>query len=171
MTPVSRRHLLRLGGAALASLSFGPVNADEAVEIVMKGDAFGADVWFDPIGLLVRPGGTVTWRNDDPANSHTSTAYHASNRGHPLRIPPDAKPWNSDYLLPGETFPVMFSVPGVYDYFCIPHEMAGMVGRIVVLGGGAPVPAEPTMQPELHAAARDAFPPVGDIVGLGMVRR
>ena len=22
--------------------------------------------------------------------------------------------------------------PGVYDYYCQPHEMAGMVGRIVV---------------------------------------
>ena len=25
-----------------------------------------------------------------------------------------------------------FTVEGVYDYYCVPHEHAGMVGRIVV---------------------------------------
>ena len=32
----------------------------------------------------------------------------------------------------GATFEPVFTVQGVYDYFCKPHEMAGMVGRIVV---------------------------------------
>jgi plastocyanin len=35
---------------------------------------------------------------------------------------------------------VTLTVPGVYDYYCIPHEAAGMVGRIVVgnaIGAGA----------------------------------
>lgn len=30
------------------------------------------------------------------------------------------------------TFERVFAVPGVYDYFCKPHELAGMAGRIVV---------------------------------------
>jgi len=25
-----------------------------------------------------------------------------------------------------------FTIPGVYDYLCMPHEAAGMVGRIIV---------------------------------------
>ena len=29
-------------------------------------------------------------------------------------------------------FDVTLTAPGVYDYFCTPHEAAGMVGRIVV---------------------------------------
>ena len=33
-----------------------------------------------------------------------------------------------------------FTVTGVYDYFCIPHEEAGMVGRIIV---GSPTSAGP----------------------------
>ena len=33
---------------------------------------------------------------------------------------------------PGRHFEVTLTVPGVYDYFCAPHEVAGMVGRIVV---------------------------------------
>jgi hypothetical protein len=32
----------------------------------------------------------------------------------------------------GAAFDVTLTVPGVYDYFCLPHEAAGMVGRIVV---------------------------------------
>jgi plastocyanin len=27
-----------------------------------------------------------------------------------------------------------FDVPGTYQYFCIPHEMAGMTGTVVVTG-------------------------------------
>ena len=38
--------------------------------------------------------------------------------------------------MPGESFEVELTEPGVYDYFCIPHEHAGMVGRIVVGGPG-----------------------------------
>jgi hypothetical protein len=32
----------------------------------------------------------------------------------------------------GAYFDVTFTVEGVYDYYCLPHEAAGMVGRIVV---------------------------------------
>jgi plastocyanin len=49
-----------------------------------------------------------------------------------LRIPIAAQPWSSGYLLPKQGFAVTLTVEGVYDYFCIPHEHAGMVGRIVV---------------------------------------
>ena len=39
----------------------------------------------------------------------------------------------SGYLVePGDRFEVTLTVPGVYDYFCTPHEAAGMVGRIIV---------------------------------------
>jgi plastocyanin len=59
-----------------------------------------------------------------------------------LRIPIEAQPWNSGYILPKQGFAVTLMVEGVYDYFCIPHEQAGMVGGIVV--GAATGPgAEP----------------------------
>lgn len=70
--------------------------------------------------------------NRDPVNSHTATAYHPELFDRPARIPDGAAPWNSDFLLPDESFEVTLEVPGVYDYYCLPHEMAGMVGRIVV---------------------------------------
>jgi plastocyanin len=165
---LSRRHLLRIGGGILAGLPFYDARAaTETADIIMRGNADGSKVWFEPKGLLVQPGQTVGWTNKDPGNAHTSTAYHPQNDNHPLRIPADAKPWSSDYLLPDHSFSVVLTKPGVYDYFCIPHEMAGMVGRIVVAGdyvlslspysGGVPELAD--------------FPSVQDIVAKGRILR
>src|SRR5207248_347887 len=54
------------------------------------------------------------------------------NAGHSLRIPEAAIPWDSGFLVNrGDHFEVRLTVPGVYDYYCQPHEAAGMVGRIV----------------------------------------
>ena len=103
----------------------------------MKSDTEGSDVWFDPIGVWVEPGQTVRWIVD--ANVHTTTAYHPKNDGHSLRIPEGATPWDSGFLVnPGDRYDVTLTVPGVYDYFCQPHEAAGMVGRIVVGKPGGP---------------------------------
>jgi plastocyanin len=160
---VSRRTLLKTGGVVLAGLAVPAWAADEP-DIRMVGNANGSEVWFEPSGLLVRPGATVRWRNDDQGNSHTTTAFHPGNDDHALRIPAGAKPWNSDYLLPGDGFAVTLTVPGVYDYFCIPHEMAGMVGRIVVAAPGAPPPPEPA-----SLGAMYHFPTVGDVLRLQRV--
>ncbi len=62
------------------------------------------------------------------------------NDNHSLRIPTNARPWASDFLLPKQTFEVTLTVKGIYDYFCAPHEEAGMVGRLIVgsaVGPGA----------------------------------
>ena len=103
-----------------------------ALEVIeMRSDALGARVWFDPIGLYVEPGTTVRWIVRE--NVHTTTAYHPHNDSHSLRIPEGAVPWDSGFLVhPGDHFDVTLTVPGVYDYYCTPHEGAGMVGRIVV---------------------------------------
>ncbi|MCB8819299.1 plastocyanin/azurin family copper-binding protein [Microvirga rosea] len=139
----------------------------------MQGNADGSHVWFNPIGLRIAPGRTVRWLNLDPGNSHTATAYHPTNLGHPLRIPESAQPWNSDYLLPNESFSVTLTVEGTYDFFCIPHEHAGMVGRIIVgqpedhrQAAAAARGAEPISDAALHA-----FPSVDEIMRQGVVRR
>ena len=74
----SRRQALGWGGGMVAALSaIGRVGlADSAVEIRMTGRGGGAEVWFDPIGILVEPGRTIRWVNMDQANAHTATAYH-----------------------------------------------------------------------------------------------
>jgi plastocyanin len=179
---LGRRALLRAGGLVLADLAAPawprPARAGGVVEIRLRSDPLGTHVSFDPIGLLIEPGQTVRWVNE--ANVHTSTAYHPANDGHALRIPKAAEPWDSGYLVePGDSLEITLAVPGVYDYFCAPHEMAGMVGRIIV---GAPAgpgalpfdyfeddPAAQDWQP-VPKAAQAAFPPIEAIMNDRVVR-
>ena len=140
----SRRDFLKAGGTVLAGFALSPrgVFSRVAVEVIeMRSYVAGSHVWFDPIGLYIDPGTTVRWIVRE--NVHTVTAYHPRNDHHSLRIPEHAVPWDSGFLVhPGDHFDVTLTVPGVYDYFCAPHEAAGMVGRIVV---GKPV--QPAAQP------------------------
>jgi plastocyanin len=168
---LTRRAFAAAGGSVLAGLLLPKVVlARDAAEIAMRGNADGSKVWFDPIGLLIRPGGAVRWVNKDPGNAHTSTAFHPANE-RPLRIPDGAASWDSGYLLPDESFEVRFTVEGVYDYFCLPHEHAGMAGRIVVAGPGslAAIEAAPP-SPDLPEAVVRAFPSVERIIREGVVR-
>ncbi|SFQ09440.1 Plastocyanin [Mesorhizobium sp. NFR06] len=170
---LTRREILGAGGGfAALTLSSSAAWTDDIVDIAMKGRDDGSHVWFDPIGVLVKPGQTVRWTNLNPGNSHTTTAYSPENFGRPLRMPKTARPWASDYLLPNDTFSAAFAEQGVYDYFCIPHEHAGMVGRIIVsepetngwtqfAGANGDLPEE----------ALKAFPTVEEIMAKGIVRR
>jgi plastocyanin len=165
---VTRRAALWTGGAFLAGLGSRLEQAEsgDVVEIIMRGNSQGSRVWFDPIGVLVKPGHTVRWTNKDPSNSHTSTAYHPANGDHPLRIPAEARPWDSGYLLPDQSFEAVLNEPGIYDYFCVPHEHAGMVGRLVVAEPGASASPSPLGSP-IEGIEEDPFPPVADIVRRG----
>ncbi len=160
----------------LAGLATGlvglPAQAEPVVEIRMRSAEKGAHVGFDPVGLFVHPGTIVRWIVE--ADVHTTTAYHPANDAHPLRIPEGAEPWASDYLVnPGDSFEVKLSVEGVYDYFCAPHELAGMVGRIIVgrpTGPGSRPfdyfkgdPATADWQP-VPPAARMVFPSLEEIM-------
>ncbi|HVO65716.1 MAG TPA: plastocyanin/azurin family copper-binding protein [Syntrophales bacterium] len=153
-------------------------HASGFVEIRMRSDQSGANVWFDPIGVYINPGQTIRWIVE--ANVHTTTAYHPRNDNHSLRIPENATPWNSGYLVnPGQHFDIKLEIEGVYDYYCIPHEMAGMVGRIIVgkpAGPGALTfdyykgrPGTANWQP-VPEAAQKSFPSIERIMKEKIVR-
>lgn len=161
--PRRRQWLLAAGGLLLSAPLLRKAVAAEAVEIELSGTANGADVWFRPRAVHIQPGQTVRWVNKDQGNVHTATAYHPDN-GKPQRIPPGAKSWNSDYLMPGESFSMTFDVPGVYDYYCVPHEHAGMVGRIVVGSVDPSTTLYADTDGKLPPAALKALPPVADIL-------
>lgn len=169
----TRRQVIRVGGGAVAALGSPlPVFAGGETVIEMRGTARGERIWFDPFGLAVAPGTVLRFVNRDPGNSHTATAYHPDNYDRLRRIPDKAAPWDSDFLLPGESFEVTLSVPGVYDYYCIPHEMAAMVGRIVV-----GTPADPGWEgpagdrEDVSAEVLAALPEVETILARGALRR
>lgn len=165
-----RRTLLKAGLALPAGLP-AALAADAPVVIRMTSNADGSCVGFDPIGVLIAPGQTVRWACE--ASVHTTTAYHPNNANHSLRIPQAAQPWNSGFLFPGKSFDLTLTVAGVYDYFCMPHEMAGMVGRIIVGHAAGPgtllfdyfksLPDHPAWLAVPPAAAQ-AFPPIAVIM-------
>lgn len=106
----------------------GGGGGDSTVSMVTEGEAY----YFDPVGLAVEAGASVTWEN--VAGSHSSTAYVEDNpQAEVRRIPDDAEGWNSETLSEeGATFSHTFDVEGTYDYYCIPHKSLEMVGRVVV---------------------------------------
>lgn len=129
----------------------------------------GGNFRFDPEGLRVEEGSTLTWLN--VGDFHTTTAFHPDHSNLlpgdvPLRIPEGAEPWHSGMLgmTAGTEFEYTFRVPGVYDYFCQPHYSFGMVGRIVV---EEPRDGPAVRRPlsELNEASRKQMPAVETIMG------
>ncbi|HZR97217.1 MAG TPA: plastocyanin/azurin family copper-binding protein [Chloroflexota bacterium] len=75
---------------------------------------------FEPAAITVPVGTTVSWA--DVSGTHTTTSYDGL--------------WDSERRLQvGETFSYTFDQPGVYRYYCRPHENSGMIGTVVVTGG------------------------------------
>jgi plastocyanin len=72
---------------------------------------------FSPREITVSPGSRVTWVNRDDV-PHTTTS--------------SARPraFSSGTLDTDATFSFVFTVPGVYDYFCAVHPH--MTGKVIV---------------------------------------
>jgi plastocyanin len=109
-------------GAATASAA-----EDAAVEVTMSNQ-----LRFSPAVVHVKVGQTVRWRNaSDLIHTVTLDPSLATNKDW-VKMPAGAKTFNSGNIKPGATFAHTFTVPGEYQYFCIPHAPAGMVGRVIV---------------------------------------
>ncbi len=168
------RKLLALAAVLLTgSLPIQAADESQVVEIRAMMSSDGTQVYFDPVGIHIRPGQTVRWVQVD--GYHSVAAYHPANGNRPLRIPPGAQPWDSGLLTrPGATFEHRFTQEGVYDYFCQPHEAAGMVGRIVVGDPGTDVRQDEVTPVGNHRPVPEAalknFPPVAEIMAQGVVR-
>lgn len=118
---------------AVALLGMGACAGDDSAAVEMRGQEFL------PPDVSVKAGEEIVFTNTSD-EAHSVTAYE------------DELPQGADYfasggftteaearaevagslLGPGDDFSVTLTEPGSYRYFCIPHEDAGMVGRIVV---------------------------------------
>lgn len=105
-------------------------------DIGMTADRFRPETFETTVGT------TVTWRNTS-SKGHTVTAYETG-------IPEGAQYFASGGYASqseaidawfdrfggridrGQTYRHTFEVPGRYDYYCIPHDAAGMVGTVIV---------------------------------------
>ena len=141
----TRREAVRAGGAVVVGVGLAGCSGGGG------GGSGGGDgntvdmtdeLVFDPETLTVSAGTTVVWENVG-AVGHSVTAYEDG-------IPSGASYWASgdfdseqaarDAYAPGgpgdvgqgDTYEHTFETAGTHEYFCIPHESAGMVGTIEV---------------------------------------
>ncbi len=85
-----------------------------------------------PETLTIKAGDTVTWRNTGKTrHTVTDNPMKARNKAS-ARLPEGVQSWDSGNITRGQSWSRRFDVPGEYTYFCIPHELAGMVATIVV---------------------------------------
>jgi plastocyanin len=143
-----------LGYTALTEEDSLPVEPDHEVQVLVgppaNPDQPVPSFYYQPTGLAIRPGDVVAFRFT--TGGHTVSAYHPY-AGRQQRIPErddGTLAWfSSPYLGTGATWLYRFDTPGVYDYYCGPHELFGHVGRIVVgdVTASPPVP-NPCLPPE-----------------------
>lgn len=128
--PVTLSRYFGSGGAdgGDAQRAEGPGEAgDVAAEVGMTNQ-----LAFTPDTVRIEVGETVRWRNSsDLIHTVTADPDKASDSGN-VSLPEGADTFDSGNLEPGATFERTFSQPGTYQYFCIPHEGAGMIGWVIV---------------------------------------
>ncbi|MFB6078844.1 MAG: plastocyanin/azurin family copper-binding protein [Halarchaeum sp.] len=147
-------------GTTTAGTTTGPAT-EATVGMYTEESGQQTAFYFDPVGLHVAPGATVTF--EVKSGGHSSTSYSPGNpMAETTRIPDGAKPWDSAVLNEtGATFEHVFETEGTYDYYCIPHKSLGMVARIVVGSPGGP--AEGSMPPDGDVPTSDAILSHGSI--------
>ncbi|HET7323225.1 MAG TPA: plastocyanin/azurin family copper-binding protein, partial [Halococcus sp.] len=110
-----------------------PVQPDHEVQLLIR-PREGASIpipefFFEPTGLYIEPGDTVKFNVATP--DHNVVAYHPQ-FGYARRVPQLVMPFSSPILPAGGYWLYTFEKPGVYEMRCAPHEIFGMVMRIVV---------------------------------------
>lgn len=103
--------VIMIGANTVAALG------DEIVEVGSEGNVF------TPAEVTIQAGETVTWVNVN--GWHNVVSYDTDGKNNPLFTSgdPDFTEWQYSYT---------FTEAGVYDYYCLPHESAGMTGTITV---------------------------------------
>lgn len=87
---------------------------------------------FAPDTVTIEVGSAVRWTNTSVL-PHTVTADPAKAADAAnVQLPAGASTFDSGDMPRGAVFVHTFTVPGTYRYVCIPHELAAMVGVVVV---------------------------------------
>ncbi len=117
--------LLSLGACGLGGPAYGPDSDAAAVVNMTNGLAF------QPDAVRIKAGETVEWRNRS-LFTHTVTDDPLRARDPGDAELPDGAQSFSAQVGPGEIYRHIFTVPGAYHYFCMPHEGRGMHGQVIV---------------------------------------
>lgn len=87
---------------------------------------------FLPDTIRVRVRQPVRWENgSDVVHTVTADPVMAAVESS-VSLPEGASAFDSGDIVPGASYTRVFTVPGTYTYFCIPHERLAMVGTVIV---------------------------------------
>ena len=143
----SRRRLEAAAVIVIAAAAPGSSSGQPSPAVVEMSAAFR----FEPATVEIELGQTVEWRNVSSV-PHTATAdpLLAADPAS-VSVPEGAPTFDSGTVAPGGAFSRTFTVPGRYDYICVPHQSFGMRGTVIVVepGGadGEPGLADPIPEP------------------------
>lgn len=128
---ILRMAIVAVAAAVAATLALLPNPAKAAGSpVVIK--MFDKAPFYAPGKVSIKAGESVQWVNDgQTVHSVSTAAVNAQNRKD-TSMPKGAVAFDSGFIPPGGDYSYTFTVPGIYRYFCLPHEKAGMVGVIVV---------------------------------------
>ena len=150
-TDTTRRQYLRtIGATGVAALTLpvagcsAPSDGSDGSDGGDGSDTVTVDMTdeltFDPESIEVSAGTTVRWTTVGSVG-HTVTAYDdgipdgavyfASGGFDSESAARDGYPQDGN-VAEGESYEHTFETPGEYEYFCIPHELNGMVGTVTV---------------------------------------
>ena len=87
---------------------------------------------FQPAQISIKVGETVEWKNIGNSVHHASSDPSSAINPADVSNPPGAKPFDSGFLQPGQSYSYTFTVAGKYKYVCAPHETSGMSGEVLV---------------------------------------
>ncbi len=123
------RYIGRRPAPAAAPESEGEFVEEQGVRVFEVGmDAIS----FAPETIQIRAGNAIRWTNDSPLFHTVTTDPELVQNPGTILLPEGVEPFHSGDLLPGESYTRVFETPGEYVYVCVPHEAAGMLGRIIV---------------------------------------
>jgi plastocyanin/sugar lactone lactonase YvrE len=137
---------------------------------VVKHDA--AYMRFTPGKLTINQGDNVMWTQLDAMEIHTVSFLAAGQTPPDLLLPgyiinPEIAAlsgvdgyngsgfYNSGILIPGATYNLTFTRPGMYDYLCLIHDEMKMMGKVVVLPPGGSISGIKTVV-DFNATASEA---------------
>ncbi len=113
------------------------------VQVIMAGGSSGMS-FIPSSGVTLSLGDTVVWIWDNGLHTTTSTT-----------IPAGATPWDEVISSSSPSYMYVPTVPGIYNYKCIPHESMGMTGSFTVCSPPA-VPAISPADPVIACAGDSA---------------
>jgi plastocyanin len=132
----SAKNLLRAAAISWLLLLIGSftvlsqTNSDSAPAVVQ----ITSQMKFVPEKITIKVGQSVKWMSDaesgGPIHTVTTDPTMVTDRRH-VSSPQGAGVFDSGVIKPGKSFVYKFTVPGVYNYACSPHE-GSMRGQIVV---------------------------------------